>query len=639
MTELRESRFKSYIDEEEFASINLTDEQKTKFLDGETVVCEAQKVLLYAPLSDRKKATLGVLTVTTFKLSFASAEDRDGDNCYQQNFLLGPNDACLSSIDTIYQIGDKSRKKLTPGQNVSGKIKELLIICKNMRALEFSFKLADKDSGKNVTNALLHHAYPKRHSLLFAYDYKEPSVTSLTKEVCLFRKRENWKKELERTKCKQWKATVVNENFQISPMMMSTLIVPHSLTDDTLTKAVEHFRNRCCPVWVWGTARGAALVRMADLLPTIQDRTQENTLLEHIRKSHPEKKQPHIIDLTKECPSPKEIQTSFLKLRDLCVPENTRIFKSQDFKFYGLLDSTKWISYVSTCLSKAVEAVRQINNNTTVVLQEGNGQDLNCVISSLAQLMLDPYFRTKFGFQSLIQKDWVAMGHPFGHRLGHILSKEVEQSPIFLLFLDCVWQITQQYPTAFQFSETYLTTVWDSAHTSIFDTFLFNCEHDRIIAECGTSGHNPLILRSVWDWSEQFSEKDIALFCNPLFDDSFRERLEPRTSVAHLDVWMQCYFRWLPDLEIRNGGKPQVDLCNRFIVSEIFELKERIDSGEVNGKSSRNKEDISELLRKVNSFFPFSRNNGQVVGTLPINNVLLTGDLLDSQSILNLNND
>mgnify|MGYP005984116071 CR=1 FL=1 len=143
----------------------------------------------------------------------------------------------------------------------------------------------------------------------------------------------------------------------------------------------------------------------------------------------------------------------------------------------------------------------------------------------------------------------------------------------------------------------------------------------------------------MWDWSEQFAEKDIALFCNPLYDDSFKGPLRPQSAVSHLDVWTQCYFRWLPDLEIRNGGKPQIDLCNRFIVSEIFELRERIQSGEVNGKLSRSKEENLELLRKVNSFFPFSRNNGQIAGMLPINNVLLTGDLLDTQSILNLNND
>lgn len=109
---------------------------------------------------------------------------------------------------------------------------------------------------------------------------------------------------------------------------------------------------------------------MADLLPTITDRTEENKLLEHIRKSHPGKRAPYIIDLSS--PTPKDINTSYLKLRELCTPENTRIFKSQDFKFYGLLDSTKWLSYVSICLTKAKEAAEQISiHESTVVLQEG----------------------------------------------------------------------------------------------------------------------------------------------------------------------------------------------------------------------------------------------------------------------------
>ncbi|KAJ8965421.1 hypothetical protein NQ314_004174 [Rhamnusium bicolor] len=98
--------------------------------EGETVVCEAQKVLMYPPLSDRKKYVAGVLTVSTFKLSFASAEEIEPSNCYQQNLLLGVNDVCLSSIDVIYQVGDRTKKKLSPGQNVTGKVKDILIVCK-----------------------------------------------------------------------------------------------------------------------------------------------------------------------------------------------------------------------------------------------------------------------------------------------------------------------------------------------------------------------------------------------------------------------------------------------------------------------------------------------------------------------------
>ena len=63
------------------------------------------------------------------------------------------------------------------------------------------------------------------------------------------------------------------------------------------------------------------------------------------------------------------------------------------------------------------------------LLEEG-GSDLCCVISSLAQLMLDPFYRTLTGFQSLVQKEWVAGGHRFLDRLNqlHLKDKEVNQS-------------------------------------------------------------------------------------------------------------------------------------------------------------------------------------------------------------------
>lgn len=79
------------------------------------------------------------------------------------------------------------------------------------------------------------------------------------------------------------------------------------------------------------------------------------------------------MDLTKDCPSPKDVYLSFCKLRELCTPDNIRLFKTQDFKFYGLLDNTKWLLYVSICLTQAVKAAEELSepNATTVVLQEG----------------------------------------------------------------------------------------------------------------------------------------------------------------------------------------------------------------------------------------------------------------------------
>lgn len=47
-------------------------------------------------------------------------------------------------------------------------------------------------------------------------------------------------------------------------------------------------------------------------------------------------------------------------------------------------------------------------------------------------------------FAVLVQKEWAELGHKFEDRL---YSGTDEQSPVFLQFLDAVFQLTQQFPT------------------------------------------------------------------------------------------------------------------------------------------------------------------------------------------------
>lgn len=49
---------------------------------------------------------------------------------------------------------------------------------------------------------------------------------------------------------------------------------------------------------------------------------------------------------------------------------------------------------------------------------EPSDRDLNCLVASLVQLLGDPHARSLPGFQSLVQREWVAAGHPFPRRLG-----------------------------------------------------------------------------------------------------------------------------------------------------------------------------------------------------------------------------
>ena len=45
-------------------------------------------------------------------------------------------------------------------------------------------------------------------------------------------------------------------------------------------------------------------------------------------------------------------------------------------------------------------------------------------------------------FIGLIQREWLDGGHPFSLRNGHTsLSTKKDQAPVFLLFLDCVYQV------------------------------------------------------------------------------------------------------------------------------------------------------------------------------------------------------
>ncbi|CAG0882224.1 unnamed protein product [Cyprideis torosa] len=193
--------------------------------------------------------------------------------------------------------------------------------------------------------------------------------------------------------------------------------------------------------------------------------------------------------------------------------QSQKEFQDLDNRFYSDLHSTSWLQLVSRCLTVAYLAAWNIQNGkSTVILTEEKAVDFAPLVASLTQLLLDRSSRTIQGFQSLIQKEWVSLGHPFRDRYGRAGSGDEYRAPIFHLFLDSVWQIMQQFPAAFSFSETYLTALADSLHISLFDTFLFNCDEER----ARYRKDHQLRARSVWSWGQQYSKPQQSHFRNPL---------------------------------------------------------------------------------------------------------------------------
>lgn len=618
-----------------------------------------------------KEATFGLLSVTNFKLAFVPLHARTTlsaplatSDLYQENAYLGRNEVTLNNIDQIYTIAEQGRaasalqaarmasnssrrKKLEPAKqhNINGRIVALHIICKNFRLLKFAFQQQDSklsgasDYGKLIASALARFAYPMRHDLSFAYVYREPYYSTLV-GVSMYASKNDWARELIRCGATEWQVISASAVPQLQNRLQACkytlpphFVIPKSCDVERFLQLSLAFCDSRAAFWVYSYGSSAAsLVRLAELQPASQQDTKmENIMLELVRKCD-ERKQLKLLQLTDQLPSTQDVQRAYQKLRRLCTPETPEKFMLQDDKYLGLLEKTNWLLYVSLCLRHANEAAATLRASITCVLQESNGRDLCCVISSLTQLLLDPHFRSIDGFQSLIQKEWIALEHPFQRRLGHVCvasgeqAPDSEQSPVFLLFLDCVWQLLQQFPDEFEFSQTYLTTLWDACFMPIFDTFQFDSQAQRASAV----NEGRLVLRPVWDWGEQFSDKDKMFFSNPMYqrqrgDLSMAQNhrrslavgghkllpptgagagttgaspsrytinpqlfathssvpqdryLEPAHRILDLAVWDQCYYRWLPVLDIRGGGQPQVDLFHRLLLSNIAKMQRSLD--------------------------------------------------------------
>lgn len=80
-----------------------------------------------------------------------------------------------------------------------------------------------------------------------------------------------------------------------------------------------------------------------------------------------------------------------------------------------------------------------------------------------------------------MEKEWVLFGHKFIDRCGFVASVDMKEvSPIFTQFIESVWQVSQQFPAAFEFNEQFLLTLHDHVHSCQFGTFVSNCEKDRV---------------------------------------------------------------------------------------------------------------------------------------------------------------
>ena len=161
----------------------------------------------------------------------------------------------------------------------------------------------------------------------------------------------------------------------------------------------------------------------------------------------------------------------------------TRALKEQ--KWHEAEGQSGWLEHLQRIL-EGVKRILAALPESHVLVHCSDGWDRTTQLVSLAQLCLDPFYRTAVGFKALIAKDWLSAGHRFADRNGHLrrpqstkLETSEEFCPIFLQFIEVVVQLCRQFPLHFgELSDEVLLGVVDAAQAGDAE-FFGNCEADR----------------------------------------------------------------------------------------------------------------------------------------------------------------
>ncbi|RLO00662.1 hypothetical protein DYB28_005017, partial [Aphanomyces astaci] len=116
---------------------------------------------------------------------------------------------------------------------------------------------------------------------------------------------------------------------------------------------------------------------------------------------------------------------------------------------------TKWLYYLRLTLKATLHVVDLMHvQSASVLIHCSHGWDRTSQLVALAQLCLDPYFRTIQGFQVLVEKDFLAFGHPFNQGLLCLLADELYSCRFGTFLLS-----TQQEREALRLRDT-TTSIW-----------------------------------------------------------------------------------------------------------------------------------------------------------------------------------
>merc|ERR1712039_58397 len=189
------------------------------------------------------------------------------------------------------------------------------------------------------------------------------------------------------------------------------------------------------------------------------------------------------------------------------------------------------IAMILWCTHQVIDELRTYKCNALIHCSDG--WDRTAQVSSLSMLCMDPHYRTVSGFLILVQKEFCSFGHQFRTRLALGEKATTESSPVFMQWLECVYQISAQFPDAFEFTSALLLQLGAEVLSNRYGTFLTDSERER------AEKVKPQTL-SCWSLLAQEHGGERS---NPAYQRR-EETLWPSFCQIDLQVWREYWFRY-----------------------------------------------------------------------------------------------
>ncbi|XP_036436217.1 myotubularin-related protein 8 isoform X1 [Colossoma macropomum] len=358
-----------------------------------------------------------------------------------------------------------------------------------------------------------------------------------------------------------WEISHINSSYELCSTYPSVLGLPKSASVATVTGSAKfRSRGRLPALSYYHKDTQAAICRCSQPLSGLSSRCiEDEQMLQAISQANPNCPFIYVVDTrpklnamaNRAAGKGYENEDNYANIRfHFQGIENIHVMRSSLQKLLELcaqkspsmsdyltgLENSGWLRHIKAVMDAGVFLAKAVGDEgASVLVHCSDGWDRTAQVCSLACILLDPYYRTIKGLMVLIEKEWISFGHKFNHRCGHLEGDPKEVSPVFTQFVECVWQLSEQFPCAFQFTERFLLTIHDHVYACQYGNFIGNCQKER----------QEMRLKertfSLWPFLLQHQDE----YRNPLYRRSAHNSvLRPSTLPLHFKFWCGMYNRY-----------------------------------------------------------------------------------------------